>query len=121
MITSTTATKYTLKRIKNLTINSNNHIIDGIEETDIIFESKNSTITINNLTIQNAVNGTLSFMSPAIFNNVKFINCTSQDHLSFIVSYLYNKFDGCLFQDNGGYEFFISSMEDIDLLNFPVV
>ena len=102
-----------IEKDKEFTINGNNHAIEGLDETDFIFQSNNA-ITVNNLTFQNAQNATIYTMSPVIFNNVKFINNTGQD---FIIAYRDVKLDGCLIENNRGYETFIGCTENLELIN----
>ena len=105
-----------IEKDNEFTINGNNHVIDGLDDTDFIIQSKN-TVTVNNLTFQNAVNATINTMSPVIFNNVKFINFTGQDQFYCILAYHNIKLDGCFIQNNREYECFIDTLNDIDLIN----
>lgn len=79
------------------TINGNNHVIEGLNGRCFIFDSKD-VIVINNLTFQNCINASLMSISPVIFNNVKFINCTSSKD-NFIEGQETIQFDGCFFQN----------------------
>ncbi|MDO5860905.1 hypothetical protein [Methanobrevibacter sp.] len=90
-------------------INGNGHIIDGaVNSRPFVFNSKD-VVTINNLTFQNFVNSSLRIRSPVIFNNVSFINCTSQQVNSFLYCDGQVQFDGCIIKDTNMTYKFISN------------
>lgn len=105
-----------INKDKDFIINGNNHTINGLDDTPFVFHSKGN-ILVNNLTFQISINATIDVMSEVIFNNVKFINCTTQKSVDFIQCYSLTKFDGCLFKDITGYNSLIFNYEDVELNN----
>ena len=59
---------------ENLTINGNNHIIEGV--TDPNFFEFSSNVTVNNLTFLNCNGVSFLCQEDTTFNNVNFINCS---------------------------------------------
>ena len=100
---------------KDFIINGNNHTINGLDDTPFVFSKGN--ITVNNLIFQNSVNATIEVRSEVIFNNVKFINCTTQEYGALILGNAFIKFDGCFFKDITGYDRLIYNFEGIELNN----
>ena len=58
----------TVDKDRNFTINGNNHIINGLNDTPLVLISTGNII-VNNLTFQNGVNLAIEVRSPVIFNN----------------------------------------------------
>ena len=80
-------------------INGNGHVIDGAVNLRLFTFDSNDVVIVNNLTFQNFINSSLRIRSPVIFNNVNFINCTSQKLTSFLYCDDDVQFDGCIIKD----------------------
>ena len=89
----------------DFTLNGNGHIIDGDNSTvHFILDCRDHVIVLNNLTFQNFFNSSFDVLSPVIFNNVKFINCSSEDC---VFSTGYNLlFNNCVFENCSAEYFF---------------
>lgn len=101
------------------TLNGNDHIIEGIDTMDIFTVQSSQNVIINNLTFKNCVKTVFSVNSPVVFNNVMFINCSSDDGSVFLnlnqgtqVS-----FNNCVFQMKKGNYYIINSYKSTLTVN----
>lgn len=108
-----------INKEKAFSINSDNHVIDGVTNVRRFFNIRsNDVVIISNLTFQNIVNSSMSFKSPAIFENISFINCSSMKEDIFIYAESYVEFYGCTFKDNDFiYKFIVDYDKDVVFKN----
>ena len=108
----------TIVRNSSGTINGNNHVIDGINNSKgFSISCGKNNLTIANLTFQNCNEVSLTIGSPVIFKNVKFINCSGETDSNFLTLSADATFDNCVFKmKDGGYEI-ISTSADLLLIN----
>lgn len=107
----------TVRKLSEFTINGNDHVIDGLNDSDAIRFYSNRAVTVNNITFQNCVNASLDIMTPVIFNNVRFINCSAKDHEGFVMNSANVIFNNCTFEMNDGDYFAVYLMADCTLIN----
>ena len=98
----------------NFTINGNDHEIVGVCNSKIFDIESDGTVTINNLTFRDCLNSTFAVHSNAIFNNVKFVNCSAAA-LGFMSVANYNAtFNNCIFQMKSS-DYYVISVEHATL------
>lgn len=108
----------TIVRNTSGTINGNNHVIDGINNSKgFSISCGKNNLTIANLTFQNCNEVSLTIGSPVIFNNVKFINCSGESQMNFFACSANATFNNCVFQMKGEDYEIISTAGDFLLIN----
>ena len=108
----------TIVRNSSGTINGNNHVIDGINNSKgFSISCGKNNLTIANLTFQNCNEVSLTIGSPVIFKNVKFINCSGESQMNFLLCSANATFNNCVFQMKGEDYEIISTSGNFLLIN----